>query len=322
MKKILPAILGTVLAFSASIACAFPDKPLKIVVPFSAGGPADQLARSFASGLADQLGQPVVVENRAGTGGIVAAQAVVQAPADGHTLFLNTNSTLLLTPMLYKKLPYKADDLKPLVIAAEAPLVVVVNGKLPVKTFSEFVSYVKQSGQKTSYASLGPGNLMQLATELLKSKSGMDTLLHVPYNGKTDVALMSLMSGDNDLFINVVSHVVPHLAAGKIRALAVTTLERLPVLPDTPTLHELGYKDFRAATFYGLALRNGTPPEVVDRLRAAAHKVMADEAFKARFNNLGLFIQPARTEKEIEQYAEAERALWASVIKQNNLVLD
>lgn len=314
-------ILGMVFSM-ASAANAFPTKPLKIIVPFSPGGTADQLARSFAAGMSDELGHPVITENRPGAGGVVAARTVAQEPADGHTMLLNTTSTLLLTPMLYKSIPYTAEDLKPLIIAAEAPLVVIGNPHLPVSNFEEFVKYAKTPGQRTSYASLGPGNLMQLATEILKTESGMDELLHVPYNGQTDLALLSVMAGETDIFIDVVSHASTNLRAGKALALAVTTLERQPVLPDTPTLDELGYKGFRAVTYYGLAIRNGTPEDVQGRLRKAAYTVMQNEKFIETFNDLGLVIQEPRTAEQVRQYAEGERALWAKVIEENNLSLD
>ncbi|MFS8932432.1 conserved hypothetical protein, UPF0065 [Cupriavidus taiwanensis] len=300
---------------------AYPDRPLKLVVPYTPGGSTDQFGRALADGMSRQLGQTVVVENRPGAATMIGTTSVARAPADGYTMVLATNGSMVLNPMLYKKIQYDPPkDFRIFSIGAEAPLVVVTNTRVPAGNIREFAAYAKAEGGKLNYASVGLGNALQLATEMLKTELGIG-VTHVPYNGSAP-ALAALLANDVQLMVDVVSTSLPHIKAGKLKALAVTGRSRLEVLPNVPTVAESGYPNFQAATWFGLAVPAQTPPEAVARLQAAADHVLKDPQFRATFSALGLLVQPPRTQAEIDRYLEADRAHWGKVIKANNISLD
>ncbi|WP_059415940.1 Bug family tripartite tricarboxylate transporter substrate binding protein [Cupriavidus basilensis] len=317
------AVLGAGALACAQLAAAgaFPDRPVKLVVPYTPGGSADQLARALADGMGRELRQPVVVENRPGANTMIAATSVARAPADGYTVLLASNASMVLNPMLYKKVGYDARrDFKVISVAAEIPLVVVTNTQVPAANVREFAGYAKANAGKLNYASVGLGNPLQLATEMLKTELGID-LTHVPYNGSAP-ALAALLANDVQLMIDVVSTSLPHIKAGKLKALAVTSKERLEVLPDVPTVAESGHPGFQAATWFGLAVPAQTPLEAVARLQAAAARATGDAPFRQTFAALGLVIQRPRDSAEVQRYVDADRARWGSVIQANHIALD
>ncbi|WP_454732272.1 MULTISPECIES: Bug family tripartite tricarboxylate transporter substrate binding protein [Cupriavidus] len=317
------AMLGAGALACAQLAAAgaFPDRPVKLVVPYTPGGSADQLARALADGMGRELRQPVVVENRPGANTMIAATSVARAPADGYTVLLASNASMVLNPMLYKKVGYDARrDFKVISVAAEIPLVVVTNTQVPAANVREFAGYAKANAGKLNYASVGLGNPLQLATEMLKTELGID-LTHVPYNGSAP-ALAALLANDVQLMIDVVSTSLPHIKAGKLKALAVTSKERLEVLPEVPTVAESGHPGFQAATWFGLAVPAQTPPEAVARLQAAAARATGDAPFRQTFAALGLVIQRPRDGAEVQRYVDADRARWGSVIQANHIALD
>ncbi|MGX6570090.1 Bug family tripartite tricarboxylate transporter substrate binding protein [Cupriavidus necator] len=300
---------------------AYPDRPIKLVVPYTPGGSTDQFGRALADGMSRQLGQTVVVENRPGAATMIGTTSVARAPADGYTMVLATNGSMVLNPMLYKKINYDPPkDFKIFSIGAEVPLVVVTNSKVPTSNIREFAAYAKAAGGKLNYGSVGLGNALQLATEMLKTELGI-SVTHVPYNGSAP-ALSALLANDVQLMVDVVSTSLPHIKAGKLKALAVTGRTRLDVLPDVPTVAEGGYPNFQAATWFGLAVPAQTPPDAVARLQAAAAHVLKDAQFRSTFSALGLVVQAPRTQAEIDRYIEADREHWGKVIKANNISLD
>lgn len=308
-------------AFAPPAVAAFPDRPLKLVVPYTPGGAADQLSRVLAERLSRELAQPVVVENKPGANTMIAATQVARAQPDGYTLFLASNASMVLNPMLYQKIAYDAArDFRVLSVVAELPLVVVANNEVPATTLAQFVSVAKARPGKLNYASVGIGNPLQLATELLKSRTGMD-VAHIPYNGSAP-ALSSLMANDTQLMVDVISTSLPLIKEGKIKALAVTTSERLPVLPDVPTVAESGFPGFRAATWFGVAVPAETPAAEANALRDAVAKVMRQPDFRERFQALGLVIQAPRDQAETERYVEDDRKRWGEVIRANHIKLD
>jgi len=320
LRRIATAAIVALAAPSAALA-AFPDRPVKLVVPYTPGGSADQLSRVLAEGMSRDLGQPVVVENKPGANTMVAATQVARSAPDGYTVFLASNASMVLNPMLYQRIAYDAArDFRVLGIAAELPLVVVANNEVPAGTLAEFVAYAKARPGKLNYASVGIGNPLQLATELLKSRTGMD-VAHIPYNGSAP-ALTSLMSNDTQLMVDVVSTSLPLVRERKIKALAVTTGERLAVLPDVPTVAESGFPGFRAATWFGLAAPRAVPQAEAQRLQAALDKVLKDPAFRGRFEPLGLVIQAPRSQEEIDAYVQDDRQRWGAVIEANHIKLD
>ncbi len=316
------------LAGAAALACAqvamaaaFPDRPVRLVVPYAPGGSADQLARAMADGMGRELRQPVVLENRPGANTMIAATGVARATPDGYTVLLASNASMVLNPMLYKKVNYDAKrDFKVISITAEIPLVVVTNAQVPAANIREFAGYAKANAGKLNYASVGLGNPLQLATEMLKSELGIN-LTHVPYNGSAP-ALAALLANDVQLMIDVVSTSLPHIKAGKLKALAVTSKERLEVLPDVPTVAEGGHPNYQAATWFGLAVPAQTPPDAIARLQAAAARTTSDPQFRHTFATLGLVIQRPRDSAEIQRYVEADRARWGTVIQANHISLD
>ncbi|WP_416049801.1 Bug family tripartite tricarboxylate transporter substrate binding protein [Cupriavidus basilensis] len=312
---------AAVFACSQLAAAAYPDRPIKLVVPYTPGGSTDQFGRGLADGMSRVLKQTVVVENRPGAATMIGTQSVARAPADGYTMVLATNGSMVLNPMLYKKIAYDPPrDFRIFTVGAEAPLVVVTNSQVPATNIREFAAYAKASGGKLNYASVGLGNALQLATEMLKTELGI-SVTHVPYNGSAP-ALSALLANDVQLMVDVVSTSLPHIKGGKLRALAVTGRTRLEVLPNVPTVAESGYPNFQAATWFGLAVPAQTPPDVVEKLQAAAAQVLKDPHFRATFSALGLVIQPPRTQAEIDRYVEADREHWGKVIRANNISLD
>lgn len=320
LRRIAAAAIFALAGPPAALAF-FPDRPVKLVVPYTPGGSADQLSRMLAEGLSRDLGQPVVVENKPGANTMIAATQVARSAPDGHTLLLASNASMVLNPMLYQRIAYDAArDFRVLGIAAELPLVVVANNEVPAATLAEFVGYAKARPGKLNYASVGIGNPLQLATELLKSRTGMD-VAHIPYNGSAP-ALTSLMGNDTQLMVDVISTSLPLVRERKIKALAVTTGERLAVLPDVPTVAESGFPGFRAATWFGVAVPSAVPRAEAQRLRAAVDKVLKDPALRGRFEPLGLVIQAPRSQADVDAYVEEDRQRWGAVIKANAIKLD
>lgn len=308
-------------AAASPAVAAFPDRPLKLVVPYTPGGAADQLSRVLAERLSRELAQPVVVENKPGANTMIAATQVARSQPDGYTLFLASNASMVLNPMLYQKIAYDAArDFSVLSVVAELPLVVVANNEVPAATLAQFVGVAKARPGKLNYASVGIGNPLQLATELLKSRTGMD-VAHIPYNGSAP-ALSSLMANDTQLMVDVISTSLPLVKEGKIKALAVTTADRLPVLPDVPTVAESGFPGFRAATWFGVAVPAATPAAEANALRDAVAKVMRQPDFRERFQALGLVIQAPRDQAETARYVAEDRERWGEVIRANHIKLD
>ncbi|MBB1593755.1 ABC transporter substrate-binding protein [Achromobacter sp. UMC46] len=324
MNRWFGRVAAAMLVCAASIPqalAAFPDRPLKLVVPYTPGGAADQLSRVLAERLARELQQPVVVENKPGANTMIAATQVARAQPDGYTLFLASNASMVLNPMLYRKISYDAArDFRVLSVVAELPLVVVANNEVPAATLAQFVSVAKAHPGKMNYASVGIGNPLQLATELLKTRTGID-MAHIPYNGSAP-ALSSLMANDTQLMVDVISTSLPLVKENKIKALAVTTAERLPVLPDVPTVAESGFPGFRAATWFGVAVPVATPPAEARALQDAVARVMNQPDFRERFQTLGLAIQAPRDQAEVDRYVSEDRDRWGAVIRANQITLD
>lgn len=300
---------------------AFPDRPVKLVVPYTPGGAADQLSRVLAERLSRELSQPVVVENKPGANTMIAATQVARAQPDGYTVFLASNASMVLNPMLYRKIAYDAArDFRVLSVVAELPLVVVANNEVPAATLAQFVTVAKARPGKLNYASVGIGNPLQLATELLKARTGID-MAHIPYNGSAP-ALSSLMANDTQLMVDVISTSLPLVKENKIKALAVTTAERLPVLPDVPTVAESGFPGFRAATWFGIAVPMATPAAEARVLQDAIARVVVQPDFRERFQTLGLAIQAPRDQVAVDQYIAEDRDQWGAVIRANAITLD
>ncbi len=320
----IPLLGGLALALSllgAPARADFPDRPVKLVVPYTPGGSADILGRALATELGKELGQPVVVENKPGANTMVAANAVARAPADGYTLLLGSSASMVLNPLLYRKMSYNPQkDYRVLAVVAEAPLVVVTNDKVPAQNLKDFTAYAKANAGKLNYSSVGLGNPLQLATEMLKGELKMQAT-HVPYNGSAP-ALAALLANDTQLMVDVAATSLPHIRAGKLRALAVTGSDRLKSLPEVPTVAESGAPGFHAATWFGVAAPAATPVPVAQRLQTALGKVMAGPALRGLLEAQSLLAQAPRSEAELQQYLERDRNGWGKVIREHDIVLE
>jgi len=309
------ALCLATLALLAAPASAqrYPDKPIRIIVPFSAGGGADVLVRALAQKLNERLGQPVVVENRPGANGIVAAEAVAGAPADGHVLMLGSVGTHAINPSLYEKLPYDAlKDFAPVALLVEAPNVLVVNAAMPVHTVAELVAYAKARPGVVSYASSGNGSSQHLSAAVFENLTGT-TLTHVPYKGASQ-ALPDLLSGIVHVSFTGFTTVMPYVRKGQLRALGVTTPARVASLPDVPTIAEAGVAGYESVNWLALFAPARTPASVMKKLHDEVISVMNEDAtLKALMAPDGY--QPNRKSMEEAQgYVRSEAAKWRGVI--------
>lgn len=282
------ALLCAAVAMPAIAAAdAFPARPIKLVVPFAPGGNTDVVARLLSQGMAETLGQPVVVENIAGANGAIGAARVSAASNDGYTLLFGTAGTQAINLSLYKNLSQKnLSDFEYIALVTSIPNVLVVNeAKTPVKSVAELVARAREQRAGMSYGSPGTGSTVHLSGELLKSAARLD-LVHAPYKGSAP-ALTDLLGGQIDFIFENITPALPFVQGGKLKALAVTSSERLPLLPNVPTMKESGFPSFVTATWNGVLAPKGTPPAIVKRLEAAALKAAASNEFKTKVAALG-----------------------------------
>jgi tripartite-type tricarboxylate transporter receptor subunit TctC len=299
---------------------SYPSKPVKLVVPYAAGGSTDQLARAVADQLGRALGQSVVVENKPGGNTIVAADFVAKSPADGYTLFMGSSASLAVNPLLYNQLPYDPKaDFAGISMLAASPLILVVPQELPVRTVSEFIAYAKAKPGSMNYASVGNGNPLHLAGELFKVSAGVD-MVHVPYNGSSP-ALTALIGNQVQAMFDVVLTSNPHIKSGKLRALGVTGSQRIPLLPDVPTVSEAGLPGYEAGIWFAMVAPKATPTAIVQRLNQEVVKILKLPEMRARFDALALELLPT-TPEEVTNYAAREQSRWAKLIKEKGIRLD
>ena len=320
--KLLISILAVALMLPVSMAQAqgFPTKPLTLVVPFPAGGPTDAMARVLALKLAERLGQQVVIDNRAGAGGGIAAEQVARAPADGHTLFFGTTGTMAINPSLYTKLRYDPiKDFAPVSLMATTMNVLVAHPSLPAKSLQDLLMLAKTKPGDLTYASAGNGSSNHLSGELLKSSSGIQ-ITHVPYKGSAP-ALVDLLGGRITMMFDTVAQQTQNIAAGKVTALAVTGPKRSPLLPDVPTAQEAGLKDFDVTIWFGVLAPAGTPSTVIDRLNREIVAVMSSDEMKRRMLQDGAESRPS-TPAEFASLIKRDTAKWGPVVKASGASLD
>lgn len=294
------------------------SRPIRLIAPYAPGGVTDQLARAWAEILARELGQAVVVENRPGANTIIGTEAVARAAPDGQTLLMASGASMVLNPLLYRRLPYDAErDLITLGMLVETPLLMVVPPSLGVANPREFAELARRRALNS--ASVGVGNPIHLAAELFRAAAGIE-LQNVVYPGSAP-ALTALLAGDVQVMFDVVLTALPFVRDGRLRALAVTTRERLAVLPEVPTVAET-FPGYEATTWFGLAAPRGLPADVESRLRAAIAVVQVDAGLRARFGGLGLTMLPARDADAIGTTLAGERSRWGDVIRGRGIVLE
>lgn len=312
MKRVLLALAALAVA-SAAWAQGYPNKPIRVLVPFVPGGNVDITARTIAPALGEVLGQPVIVENRPGAAGMLGAQAMLAAGPDGYTLMMGSNSSLAVAPNLYSNWPY--DPLKgiaPITNLQITPFVLVVKPALPAKTLEEFLKLARENPGRLTMASGGNGSSNQLVGELFQMMTGVK-FSHVPYKG-TGAALVDLAGGQVDMLFDQASSTVGNVRGGKIRAIAVASSARQAALPDTPTFAEAGVRDFEIDNFTGLVGPAGMPADAVAKIHAAAVKALATPMVRERFASLG--VQPVgSTPDQFAATIREDLARWSKVIK-------
>ncbi|XAH22769.1 tripartite tricarboxylate transporter substrate-binding protein [Xylophilus sp. GW821-FHT01B05] len=297
----------------------FPSKTLRLVVPFPAGGGTDAMARALADGLSRELGQTVIVENKAGAGTVIGNDLVAKSAPDGHTLLLTT-SAIAIVPSLYPKLPYAAATaLVPVMLLGVAPNVAVVRAASPIRSAKDLLARMRSGPGRLSYGSAGNGTSTHLAAELLKSRAGL-TMTHVPYRG-AGPAITDTLAGQIDLMFGTLPSVAPFLKTGKLRALGVTGAKRSPLLPDVPTFAESGVPDYEADVLYGVFTTGGSPAVAIHRLSAAVQSASQGEGFTRRAEAEGLVLTlngPA----DALRIQRAEEAKWLQLIKLTGITAD
>jgi tripartite-type tricarboxylate transporter receptor subunit TctC len=297
---------------------AYPSRPVRIIVGFPPGGPSDILARLIGQRLSERLGQPFIIENRAGAQGQIATEAVIRAPADGHTLLLVVPGNGI-SDMLYDKLNFKfIRDTTPVAGISNGPLVMEVNPAIPVYTVPEFIDYTKARPGKVSFASPGNGSTIQLCGELFKIMTGVN-MVHVPYRGNAP-ALTDLIAGQVQLMFADMPSSIEHVKAGKLRALAVTTAERSEILPEVPTMSEF-LPGFEASNWFGVAAPKNIPPEIVDKLNREINVALSEREIKARLADLGAAVL-AGSPADFGKFIATEAEKWSKVIRAANIKVE
>jgi tripartite-type tricarboxylate transporter receptor subunit TctC len=315
----LAALAVALCACVPALAQTWPDKPIKFVVAAGPGSSLDTLARVIGDKLKDRLGQSVIVENKPAAGGTVATAEVAKSAPDGYTMLLGFNGPLAFGPLL-QKLPYDVQkDLAPVIITSSQPNVLAVNAQLPVKTLQELVAYAKANPGKLAYASVGNGSSSHLNMELLKSMAGFDAL-HVPFNGSPP-AVTATIQGETQMMFAVMQPLQPQIQAGKLRAIAVTTAKRFPLLPDLPAIAESGYPGFEALAWNGIMVPAGTPKPVIAKLNAEINAILKQPDVVTKMNAAG-FDLIGGTPEDLGNLIRRETDTWAPVIKKIGLKVD
>ena len=302
--------------FAAWAQGAYPTKPVTLVVPTAAGGTTDLSARMLAQALTPVIGQSVVVDNKGGGNGNIAAGIVKRAEPDGYTLFMQYSGYHVISPHLTKVSQWAQGDFQPVANVISAPQIIVVRDGLPVKTLAELITYAKANPGKLNYASSGNGSLQHVTGAMLEQQGGIK-MVHVPYKG-TGPALQDLLGGQVDLTFGTAPPFMPHIQGGKLRVLAVTGKERLPSLPDVPTTAEAGYPGVNATSWFALFAPAATPKAVVDKLAADARTVVQSAAFKQKAQEQGAtadYLGPA----QLAERVKADLASWAEVVKSSKI---
>jgi len=319
LRTCITLAAGLVLA-AAVHAQAFPSKPIRIVVGFPAGGPLDQHARLLSDKLQTVLGQPVVMDYKAGAGGTVGAQEVMKAPPDGHTIMLANTGVMVINPALYSRLPYATlKDFVPVARTAMQPLALLVNPSVPAKNLQEFMAYAKSRPGQVNFGSAGNGGISHLVPEMFKTATGL-FMVHIPYRGSAP-AFTDLMGGQVQFMAESIPQAASYHKQGKVRALAVTSKERNPALPEVPTVIESGIKGFEVVGFYGFLAPAGTPKDVVNKLSDAFGQVLQMPDVRNRMVSQGA--DPAFLgADDFAKFLASEMPRWADAVKKSGAKLD
>ena len=307
-KALLLFLLLPLLAFGQ----AYPNKPVRLIVGFPAGGPADIFGRALAQGMATELGQPVIVENISGVGGVLGVDRAAKAAPDGYTLCINSASPLVIAPYSLSKIPYDVrKDFAFLTLVVRVPEVLAVHPSLPAGTLAELIAYAKANPGKVNFGSAGSGSITHLAGELLKSEARIN-LVHVPYKGAAP-AVNDLLGGQVQMGIFDVPVLLAHIRSGKLKALAVTSGTRVPALPEVPTTVELDYPNVNSDNWYGLVTAAATPKDVLEKIHAAAVAALRSKPVQEQFEKVGGIASPG-TPQQYQRFIAAEQGKWSRIV--------
>ena len=311
--RLFCASLLLLLGFTFAAAQPYPNRPIRIVAPFPAGGGLDLVSRALGQRLSAALGQSVIIDNRAGADGMIGTEQVARATPDGYALLISSTGPMVINPALNLKMPYDTlKDFAPITLVVVQPLCLVVHPSLPVKSVKELVALAKARPGQLNYGSGGIGNGAHLAGELFKTATGTD-IVHIPYKGAAP-AVVDLLAGQVHMMLNSIPVLLPHIRAAKLRALAVGNRSRMAILPEVPTMHEAGVAKFDANSWYGFFAPAGTPKEIVSRLNAESAKIL-------RGQEMSDFLSPQGAEpignspEEFSAHIKAELAKWAQAVK-------
>ncbi|MDO8772520.1 MAG: tripartite tricarboxylate transporter substrate binding protein [Burkholderiaceae bacterium] len=320
MKKIKFVLAAGVLALSGLATAAFPDKPVRLIVPFPAGGAADLMARGMAQHLGSELGQQIIIDNRGGAGGAPAVEAVAKSTPDGYTLLFGTMGTQAINPALYPKLRYNPlRDFAPISLTHITPRVLVVGPSVPAKNIAELIALAKKKPGGLTYGSAGSGSSSHLSGALFEALAGVD-MLHVPYKGSSPL-LVDVLAGRIDMTFDSYTVYEDHIKTGKVRALGVTSRARMGALPQVPTIAESGLPAYDVSNWLGVLAPAGTPKDVLTILHAALGRAMAAPALKQQLAGLG--IEPTfGTPEEFGALIRAELPKWAAIVKKSGATAD
>lgn len=315
----LPLWAG-VLASAGVAAQSYPSKPVRLVVPFPAGGATDILARTISQRAAEKLGQQIVIDNRPGAGGTIGSDLVAKAAPDGYTLLMATASTHSIGPIINNKIPYDVErDFAPVVYVARTSSVLVVPNSLPVKNLQEFIALVKANPGKYNYGSSGNGTNSHLSGELFKAQAGV-FMTHIPYRG-TGLVFTDMVSGQVHMLIDNYVTAQSNIREGKLRVLGVTSPQRLPFMPEVPTLHEQGLKGFDVTNWFGIYAPKGTPAEAIARVNSAFNQALQEPEMQKRLAVLGA-TPTGSTPEEMARVVASDTAKWRNLIRERRIVVE
>lgn len=312
--------LAAAMVMPAAAAADYPRKPIRLVVPFPAGGPTDMVARPLAQFLGERLKQKIIVDNRGGAGGSIGADLVANAPADGYTLIMATVGTHAINAALYKHLAYDpVKDFTPISLVAAAPVALVANPSVPVKSVADVIALAKAKPGSLNFGSAGNGTPGHLTGEMFRTATGAD-LKHVPYKGSAP-AVADLLGGQTQLMFDPLQSVLPQVRAGRLKLLAVSSKERSPAAPDVPTFAQAGLRDFEATAWWGVFAPAGLPPAITKRLNAEINAVVRSEAFRALLVPQGVTVI-ADTPEQFAQFQRSELVKWGKAVRASGASID
>jgi tripartite-type tricarboxylate transporter receptor subunit TctC len=327
VSKITAALASVLLLLAAAGAFAqdaghYPNKPITMIVPFAPGGASDFVARVIQPGISRILGEQIVVDNRPSAAGIVGTEAAAHAEPDGYTAFLGNIGTISINPGVYPGLRVKPDqDLAPVTMCADMPSILVARPDFPANTVGELIDYVKANQGKVTFASPGSSTLNRLEMEVFRKSAGLD-MVHVPYKGGAGPAVRDILGGHVDIMFTTIASAMQLVKEGSIKALAVTTKERMADLPAIPTMYELGWKNLVTSSWQGVLVPSGTPRPIINKLRAAIAEVLADPEVQARMRSSGVLAVTSKSPEEFKAYMDVETARWTKVIEESGVRTD